>query len=100
MSSHVNPRGKAIAIWIAVFTFIILIIISLRFYVITKVSRRSLRLDDAAITLSVASLLTVEGCTLWGKYGPLFVLDPVARCRSTVSSTQIYSCLQQFGRAS
>lgn len=64
--SLVSPRGQALAIWLSVFTIIILLITGLRFYIITKLNPRPFHVEDFFIILSVISLLALEGPAFWG----------------------------------
>ncbi|KAI0095751.1 hypothetical protein GGR51DRAFT_544669 [Nemania sp. FL0031] len=69
--SLVTPHGRDLAIWLSVFTALILYVVGLRFYVITKIRPRPFRVDDALIILSVAAMLALEGPTFWAIHNGL-----------------------------
>lgn len=62
-----TAKGRDLAIWVAVFTLLVLVSIYLRFYIIVKVRRRSLRADDFLIIAAVIVLISNEGIVIWGK---------------------------------
>lgn len=62
-----TAKGRDLAIWVAVFTLLVLVSIYLRFYIIVKVRRRSLRTDDYLIIAAVIVLISNEGIVMWGK---------------------------------
>lgn len=64
--SLVSPRGQALAVWLSVFTVVILLITGLRFYIITKLKPRPFHVEDFFIVLSVVALLALEGPAFWG----------------------------------
>ena len=64
--SLVSPRGRDLAIWIAVFTLITLLSLALRLYIVLRIARRKLRIDDYLMFISVSGLLAMEGTTFWG----------------------------------
>ncbi|KAI1505904.1 hypothetical protein F5X99DRAFT_174860 [Biscogniauxia marginata] len=61
----VTSRGRDMAVWLSVFTFIILVSLALRFYVLSRVKRRRLRADDYLIVVSVCSLIANDGIVIW-----------------------------------
>ncbi|KAI1406789.1 hypothetical protein F5Y13DRAFT_196794 [Hypoxylon sp. FL1857] len=56
---------RDLAVWVAVFTFLILVSLYLRFHIILKVRRRPLRVDDFLILAAVVTLLANEGLVIW-----------------------------------
>lgn len=72
--TYVSPEGRKLVVWLSVFTALIFSIIGLRFYVITRLNRRPLRPEDAAILVSVAALLAMEGTTFWGMFNNIIEL--------------------------
>ncbi|KAI0000275.1 hypothetical protein F4779DRAFT_148648 [Xylariaceae sp. FL0662B] len=61
----ITPRGRDLAVWVAVFTFLTLVSVYLRFYTIVKVRRRPLRTDDFLIIAAVAVLIANEALVFW-----------------------------------
>ncbi|KAK8121240.1 hypothetical protein PG999_005360 [Apiospora kogelbergensis] len=64
--TYVSPEGHKLVTWLSVFTALVFSILGLRFYVITRLNRRPLRLEDGAILVSGAGLLAMDGTTFWG----------------------------------
>lgn len=64
----ISPQGRDLLIWMVVFTVVNLVVLGLRFYTLAYVKKRSLRVDDFLIVLSVASMLAMEGTTFWGEF--------------------------------
>ncbi|KAI0380258.1 hypothetical protein F5Y04DRAFT_102200 [Hypomontagnella monticulosa] len=67
----VSPRGRDLAIWMAVFTFLNIITLVLRFYVLFKGRKRGLRADDFLVVLSFVAMLAMEGTTFWAIHNGL-----------------------------
>ncbi|KAI1135147.1 hypothetical protein F5Y05DRAFT_183573 [Hypoxylon sp. FL0543] len=67
----ISPRGRYLTIWMAVFTFLNICILSLRFYVFFTTRKRSLRADDFLILVSFAAMLAMEGTTFWAIHNGL-----------------------------
>ncbi|KAI0805383.1 hypothetical protein GGR55DRAFT_293080 [Xylaria sp. FL0064] len=69
--SYLSPQGRDLAIWMAIFTPLTLSSLAMRLYVIFKVNRRNLQLDDILVVFSTASLLAFEGATFWAIHNGL-----------------------------
>ncbi|KAI4858740.1 hypothetical protein F4820DRAFT_454582 [Hypoxylon rubiginosum] len=67
----ISPRGRSLAIWMAVFTFLNICLLALRFYVLIKAKKRSLRADDFLVLLSFSAMVAMEGTTFWGEFASL-----------------------------
>lgn len=70
--SLVSPRGRKLSIWMASFSLLTLLTLALRLYVVLRISKRNLRVDDYLILISVSGLLAMEGTTFWGRFSVLF----------------------------
>ncbi|KAI0867191.1 hypothetical protein GGS24DRAFT_508311 [Hypoxylon argillaceum] len=69
--SYLSAQGRDLVIWMAVFTPLTLASVAMRLYVIFKVNRRNLQLDDILVVFSTAGLLAFEGATFWAIYNGL-----------------------------
>jgi hypothetical protein len=63
----VTPHGRDLAILISFGNAFVLATIFMRFYAIGHFQKRSLRIDDYLIIISIVSLLALDGTVFWGK---------------------------------
>ncbi|KAI0018895.1 hypothetical protein F4780DRAFT_780941 [Xylariomycetidae sp. FL0641] len=63
-----SQRGRDLAIWMAVFTAVILGTLAMRFYVIFQISRRKPNAGDVLVVIAaVCATLALEGTySIWG----------------------------------
>jgi hypothetical protein len=63
---EISHRGRALAIWCAVFTFLSLLSLLLRMLALKK-QRRAFRDDDYLVIFATINMLALVGCCFWGK---------------------------------
>lgn len=85
--SYLSAQGRDLVIWMAVFTPLTLASVAMRLYVIFKVNRRNLQLDDILVVFSTAGLLAFEGATFWGSLPSTTSLEP-----QSWTSAKVISC--------